>query len=95
MYARLHDVYQELNTANIMYYEPGQYPDKLGFAGGFIPHVGFETNPGAGLSSPNHVLNDHTYCCQMSMSECTDGEPKVSDAAKCDAWHSKVFERRH
>lgn len=94
MYERLHTVYQKYNTENIMYYEPGQYPDKLGVWKGFIPHVGFTTNPGADISSPNHVLNDHTYCCQMSGSECSGGEPKVADAAKCDAWHGKVFSKR-
>lgn len=36
MYERLHDVYQSHNTQNIMYFEPGQFPDKLGYFGGFV-----------------------------------------------------------
>lgn len=78
-----------------MYYEPGQYPDKIGYGIEHISAVGFDTNPGAGLSSPNHVLNDHTYCCQMANDECEDGEPKVADKDRCESWHAKIFDKRH
>jgi hypothetical protein len=58
-----------------MWFEPTQFPDVLPVLGGFIPAVGFNTPPGGEIGSTTHILNDHTYCCQMSATECADGEP--------------------
>jgi len=57
-----------------MMFEPAQFPDE-------IPNVvfalkGFNKPPGGEIVSPNHVLNDHTYCCQLGPGICSEtGEP--------------------
>jgi hypothetical protein len=75
-----------------MFFEPGQFPDMMGSIGGvdLIFHLGFETPPGGQIGSPNHVLNDHTYCCQMGLDVCSaTGEPASDMKAKCLEWHEK------
>ena len=62
---------------------PGVYP----VAGGIVTPVGFEVPPGAEIGSETHILNDHTYCCQMSGHECPSGEPKMEDSAICQDFH--------
>jgi hypothetical protein len=60
-----------------MMFEPGQFPDMLAL-GVVHPvfHLGFETPPGGEIGSPHHMLNDHTYCCQLGPNTCTaTGEP--------------------
>jgi len=56
-------------------------PDTLPLTSkGLVFNLGFEKPPGGELNSKNHVLNDHTYCCQLSMSICAKtGEPLESD----------------
>lgn len=74
------------SKSSIMYFEPGQFPDALL---GFVFQLGFKTPPGAEIGSPNHVLNDHTYCCQLSLDVCATGEPAPGSEGKCKAWHEK------
>ena len=60
-----------------MWFEPPQFPDYVGGMG--MEHVfgvGFETPPGGEIGSNRHVLNDHTYCCELGGDTCATGEPK-------------------
>ena len=86
LYERINAKYMEASPSNIMYFEPGQFPDALG---GYVFHVGFQTPPGGRIASPNHVLNDHAYCCALDPAVCADGEPAAGDAGRCLAWHRK------
>jgi hypothetical protein len=57
------------NETSKMWFEPNVFPDEIGVPigegdlGGKVFPVGFQTPPGGAIGSPNHVLNDHTYCC--------------------------------
>jgi len=75
MYTSAYEKYIANDPENIMWFMPASFPDEAGFLGGQVYDVGFTTPPGGEIGSPNHVLNDHTYCCQMSASECKTGEP--------------------
>lgn len=77
-----------------MWFEPGQYPDTLGVLGGAVIPVGFEKPPGAEIGSDLHVLNDHSYCCQMGAKVCADGEPPMELAGECKMWHKARLEQR-
>lgn len=77
-----------------MWFEPTVFGDIIGAAGGIVTPVGFEIPPGGEIGSKNHVLNDHSYCCQLSAHACPDGEPLVEWAAKCRQWHEKRIETR-
>lgn len=46
------------------------------------------------MNSNVHVLNDHSYCCQLSAKMCETGEPPLSEAATCKAWHVKRISTR-
>ena len=75
---------------SLMFFEPGQFPDEAGIGPGFVFHTGFTEPPGGQIGSPNHLLNDHTYCCQLGTDICKEtGEPKKEDAEKCLEWHEK------
>lgn len=37
--------------------------------------MGFKTPPGGKIGSNKHIVNDHTYCCQLGGDTCVDGEP--------------------
>ena len=89
MYAKIYEKYQSHDTKQQMWFEPVPSPDEMGIGPGFVFPVGFKTPPGGEIGSNTHVLNDHTYCCQMSGSECVigNGEPQIADADKCLAWH--------
>jgi endoglycosylceramidase len=96
LYTRLFEKYKAASSENIMMFEPGQFPDEIGL-GVVDPvfHVGFETPPGGAIGSANHVLNDHTYCCQVGPNICAaTGEPAPEDAAKCLAFHTKRIRTR-
>ena len=47
--------------------------------------------PGGEIGSKSHVLNDHTYCCQLGgdPAPCATGEPNPDLASECLAWHEK------
>lgn len=51
--------------------------------------MGFTAPPGGDFNSTKHVVNDHTYCCQLSASICAAGEPSLDDAVVCRDWHDK------
>lgn len=74
-----------------MMFEPGQFPDMLGLGPeAVVWHLGFKKPPGGEIGSANHVLNDHTYCCQLGPSVCAaTGEPSAADAQKCLDLHEK------
>jgi hypothetical protein len=63
MYERVFERYQKNDPDSIMFFEPGTFPDVLGYFGGFIVPAGFSEPPGSTFGSRNHVFNDHTYCC--------------------------------
>jgi endoglycosylceramidase len=63
MYERVFERYYKNSAETIMYFEPATFPDVTNFFGGRITKSGFTEPPGASYGSPNHVLNDHTYCC--------------------------------
>lgn len=89
LYSKLYDQYQINDPGSLMWFEPTPFPDEMGVLGGKVFPVGFEVPPGGEIGSPYHVLNDHTYCCQVSAFECSSGEPKTEDADKCLVWHNK------
>ena len=98
MYEKIYAKYEanDSDKNQQMWFEPVPFPDEMGFLKGFVFPVGFEVPPGGDIGSNRHVLNDHTYCCQLSASECVDGngEPQVAHADKCLAWHEKRIGQR-
>jgi endoglycosylceramidase len=85
LYEKVYKVWQEANPNSIMYFETGQYPDE---ALGKVYEAGFEKPPGGEKGSPFHVLNDHSYCCQLSPEICSSGEPPKDKAEECYNWHA-------
>lgn len=67
-----------------MYFETGQFPDS--YLGKVFP-AGFEAPPGGANNSASHVLNDHSYCCQLGGTICATGEPDVNKSKECADWH--------
>lgn len=57
--------------------------------------LGFKTPPGGEIGSPHHVLNDHTYCCQLGFDVCESGEPQPEDKDRCLQWHQKKLGLRY
>jgi hypothetical protein len=49
--------------------------------------LGFTKPPGGEIGSKRHVLNDHTYCCQIYGTCDATGEPQAKDAKMCKEWH--------
>lgn len=89
MYTRIFEKYQKNDPTSVMWFEPASFPDEIGILSGVVVPVGFLTPPGGEIGSPNHVLNDHTYCCQLSATACLSGEPDLNLAAQCHSWHEK------
>jgi hypothetical protein len=83
MYTRIFEKYQKNDRNSVMWFEPASFPDEIGVLSGIVIPVGFLTPPGAEIGSQNHVLNDHTYCCQLSATACPSGEPDINLAAQC------------
>ena len=83
------------NKNNVMWFEPSQVPDFLPIGPeGVVFDVGFHNPPGGHNGSANHVLNDHSYCCQMATDICpATGEPQAKDAERCLRWHEKKIGR--
>lgn len=92
MYAKVFERYKKNDPDSIMYFEPATYPDIIKH--NIITHAGFEKPPGADIGSPNHVLNDHTYCCQLSHTVCETGEPSLNQTKECFDWHEKRIGKR-
>ena len=84
LYEKLHTVYQTANPKSIMYFETAQFPDS---GLGLVNHTGFSNPPGGQNNSANHVLNDHTYCCQLGGNICATGEPNVNKSKECLDFH--------
>lgn len=93
-------VYEKLKAAsadNIMWFEPAQYPDTDGYNNStIVPEgkVGFTSPPGGDYGSPNHLLNDHAYCCQLSKEICAKGEPQPEDSDRCLDYHTRRIGNR-
>jgi len=91
-YAKIFDKYIKNDPLTSMWFEPVTDPDVDGWKdGGTIYPVGFTVPPGGEIGSSSHVLNDHTYCCQLGgdPSPCETGEPSPELADECLAWHRK------
>ena len=88
------------NNTSKMWFEPMSFPDEMGIPvgqgdlGGVVFPVGFQKPPGGEIGSPNHVLNDHTYCCQLTPSMCATGEPRTDKAEQCYEWHENRMGQR-
>jgi len=89
MYARVFERYQKNDSESIMWFEPATFPDIVSNFGGIITEVGFEVPPGGEIGSSHHVLNDHTYCCQLNREVCASGEPSTDKTQECYDWHDK------
>lgn len=89
MYERVFERYYKNDPDSIMFFEPAVWPDIMPYFGGVIRPVGFDSPPGSTFGSRNHVLNDHTYCCQLSLTACATGEPSTDLVEECYAWHDK------
>jgi len=91
MYERINAAYMNASSDNINFFEPCQAPDAVL---GHVFDVGFKVPPGGQIGSPNHVLNDHTYCCVVSADMCKTGEPDPSKSKECLNWHKKKLGKR-
>ena len=47
MYARIFERYMKNDPTSLMFFEPGTFPEGLGYYGGIIVPVGFTEPPGA------------------------------------------------
>lgn len=79
-----------------MWFEPAQFPDELGVTSTFnwVFNLGFSKPPGGEIGSKHHILNDHTYCCQIVGTCDATGEPQADTAKMCKAWHEKRIKQR-
>lgn len=60
-----------------------------------VRSVGFLTPPGGDIGSDMHILEAHTYCCQLGFDVCSaTGEPPAKMASECDGWHEKKVSTR-
>ena len=92
MYARVFERFMKNDPTSIMYFETGQFPDSYQ---GIVNRAGFTSPPGGKNNSANHVLNDHSYCCQLNTTICSTGEPDVSMGKECLDWHHKrIYTRK-
>lgn len=75
---------------NIMYFEPGLIGDLVPNLGSLsiVNHLGFASPPGGQNGSDTHVLNDHTYCCEMG-DTCPENQPIVEKKEICREFHNK------
>lgn len=88
------DIWDNIGSdSGIMWFEPPTHPDifsKYMFGKEIFEKVfpvGWSTPPGGEIGSTNHVLNGHTYCCQLEGPYCATGEPTEEYADICQAWH--------
>jgi len=77
MYERIFKVIKKYKGDSYMWFEPGQFPDEVGVTSylNWVFELGFDKPPGAEIGSRNHILNDHTYCCQIVGTCDATGEP--------------------
>jgi hypothetical protein len=95
LYKKCYSTYQKYDKSKIMFFEPGQFPDTLGVDGGIVLPLGFTELPGGNENKATHVLNDHTYCCQVSADMCSTGEPPANRALECLDFHQRRLEQRN
>mmetsp|Transcript_4713 Transcript_4713/g.8048 ORF Transcript_4713/g.8048 Transcript_4713/m.8048 type:complete len:413 (+) Transcript_4713:394-1632(+) len=84
LYERINEAMRRVSRHQIMYFETAEYPD---WTPGHVRPAGFLTPPGGEVGSLNHVLNDHSYCCQLGPDICSTGEPAADKAVECENWH--------
>ena len=96
LYKRIQGNVTKFEEDNVLFFEPGQMPDEIMDAVNFVLGIdlfkdrGFTKPPGGEFNSPNHVLNAHTYCCNVWPSMCSDwGQPDFGSAATCSRWHER------
>lgn len=89
MYEKVYQKYKANDENSLMWFEPVVHPDIVPHFGGLVFPVGFQTPPGGDIGSDKHILNDHTYCCQLNSTVCASGEPDPAYADECLAWHKK------
>jgi aryl-phospho-beta-D-glucosidase BglC (GH1 family) len=102
LYEKIFQKYKENQVSadepNIMFFEPAQWPDfskkSWLYPNGTVHSLGFKTPPGGQIGSTSHVLNDHSYCCQLSDDVCATGEPAAEMGDECLAWHFKRISTR-
>ena len=87
MYEKIYEKYSKNDENALMWFEPVVHPDIMPHNGGLVFPVGFETPPGGKIGSDKHILNDHTYCCQLNSTVCASGEPDPKMADECLDWH--------
>jgi endoglycosylceramidase len=94
MYADIYAKMQESNVEFPMVFEPTQIGDFLpirilGYQLlALVDHVGFPTPPGGEIGSDMHILETHSYCCQLGFDVCSaTGEPPANMGEECMAWH--------
>ena len=67
LYNKCYNIYQQSDKSKIMFFEPAEFPDEIGIGKeGIVFHLGFTEAPGGAENAATQVLNDHTYCCQLS-----------------------------
>jgi len=69
-----------------MHFETAEYPDE---SLGKVNPSGFVSPPGGKNGSSFHMLNDHSYCCQLSPEICASGQPDPTKEKECKEWHDK------
>ena len=95
MYTRLADMMRNRTLNATMLFEPVQFGDVMSLFGGISFKVGFTAPPGSS-NTLNALLNDHSYCCEMSYNACKGGEPTLKDAqTTCASFNRrKVLKRK-
>jgi endoglycosylceramidase len=95
MYNRLADMMRNHTLNATMLFEPVQFGDVMSLFGGISFKVGFTAPPGS-INTLNALLNDHSYCCEMSYNACKGGEPTLKDAqTTCASFNRrKVLKRK-
>ena len=94
MYEKIYEKYRANDEDAIMWFEPVVHPDITAEEPAHVYPVGFDTPPGADIGSSKHILNDHTYCCQLNSTVCASGEPDPAKADDCLAWHYERISTR-
>lgn len=95
MYARVYEKLQAASPEAVMWFQPAQVPDGFGVGFPIISNTGFKTPPGGKVGSSTHVMNEHTYCCELGPDVCAaNGEPVEGMAPQCAKWHDKKLRIR-
>ena len=87
MYEKIYAKYKANDEDALMWFEPVVHPDITAEEPANVFPVGFVSPPGGEIGSNKHILNDHTYCCQLNSTICSSGEPDQTRADDCYDWH--------